>query len=130
MLRLDRIDRMRTLDGKDEGEGTVAPRSRFRQWKIACMRPAAPALVARKLTRRVTHARLPRGEVFRELPSDSAEKNRVPGGPWVPSNVGYYKGLARPLAFLWILEILDRGSGNSNEADGPEEPRVLSHLRD
>ena len=94
------------------------------------MRPAAPALVARKLSRRVTQARLPRGEVFWELCGDSPEKNRVPGGPWVPSNVGYYKGLDRPLAFLWILEILDRGSGNSNEADGPEEPRVLPHLRD
>ena len=60
------------------------------------MRLAAPALVAQKLTRRVTQARLPRGDGFQELPRDSAEKNRVPGGPWVPSNVGYYRGLDRP----------------------------------
>ena len=70
------------------------------------MRLAAPALVAQKLTRRVTQARLPqaaagcrrlpRGDGFQELPGDSAEKNRVPGGPWVPSNVGYYRGLDRP----------------------------------
>jgi hypothetical protein len=37
------------------------------------------------------------------------------------------RGSIRPQHFS---EIPDRGSGNSNEADGPEEPRVLPDLRD